>query len=126
MLIDGYFANFITSGPEKPTIEPTLIQHILEMDEYSPKDQFAILSSISNYHKYGYPSLKEGGIIHIRNLLYAEHVFFDEKFSKVGINGERVRTYTLPSLRNRIMYFLDTPKEGDLYQLVKHILKGDK
>ena len=29
--MDGYFANF-TSGPEKPTIDPTLIQHILEMD----------------------------------------------------------------------------------------------
>ena len=127
MLIDGYFANFITSGPETPTIEPILIQQILEMDDYSPKDQFAILSSISNYHKYGYPSLKEeGGIIHVRNLSYAEHVFFDEKFSKVGIGGERVRTYVLPSPRDRILYFLDTAKQGDLYQLVKHILKGDK
>ena len=69
MLIDGYFANFITSSPEKPTTEPTLIHHILEMDNYSPNNQFEILSSISNYHKYGYPSLKEqGGIIHVRNL----------------------------------------------------------
>ena len=97
------------------------------MHDYSPKDQFAILSSIPNYHKYGYPSVKEeGGIIHVRNLSYAKHVFFYEKFSKVGIDGERVRTYILPSPRNRIMYFLDKAKEGGLYQLVKHILKGDK
>ena len=97
--------NFITSGPEKPTTEPTLIQHILEMDDYLPKDQFMILSSISNYHKYGYPSLKEeGGIIHVRNLSYAEHVFFDEKFSKVGIDGKRVRTYILSSPRNKFKY----------------------
>ena len=96
------------------------------MDNYSPRDQFMILSSISNYLKYGYPSLKEeGGIIHVRNLSYAEHVFFDEKFSKVGIDGERVITHILPSPRNRIMYFLDTAK-GDLYQPVKHTLKGDK
>ena len=127
MLIDRYFANFFTSSPEKPTTEPTLIQQILEMDEYSPKDQFAILSLISKYHKYGYPSLKqEGGIIHVRNLSYAEHVFFDEKFSNVKIDGEEVRTYILPSPRNRIVYFLDTAKERDLYQLVKHILKGDQ
>ena len=35
------------------------------------------------FHKYGYPSLKEeGGIIHVMNITYAEHVFYDEKFSK--------------------------------------------
>ena len=78
-------------------------------------------------HKYGYPSLKdEGGIIHVKNITYAEHVFYDDNFSKTGIDGERIRTYIPPSPRNRIMYFMDTGKEAELFQLVKQILKGDQ
>ena len=97
------------------------------MDDDSPKDQFSILSSISNNYTYGYPSLKEGGHqVHVKNITYAEHVFYEDKFSKTGIDGERIRTYIPPSPRNRIMYFLDTDKKCDLYRLVKHILKGDK
>ena len=97
------------------------------MDDDSPKDQFSILSSILNNHTYGYPSLKEGGHqVHVKNITYAEHLFYEDKFSKIGIDGERIRTYIPPSPRNRIMYFLDTDKKGDLYQLVKHILMGDK
>ena len=119
--------NFITSGPKKSTIQPALIQHILEMDDDSPKDQFSILSSILNNHTYGYPSLKEGGQqVHVKNITYAEHVLYEDKFSKIGIDGERIRTYIPPSPRNRIMYFLDTEKKGNLYQLFKHILKGNK
>ena len=96
------------------------------MSDESPKDQFLLLGSISNYHKYCYPSLKEeGGIIHVKNITYAEHVFYDDKFSKTGVDGERIRTYIPPSPRNRIMYFMDTGKE-ELFQLVKHILKGDQ
>ena len=68
----------------------------------------------------------EGGIIHVKNITYAEHVFYDDKFSKTGIDGERIRTYIPPSPRNRIMYFMDTGKEAELFQLVKHILKGDQ
>ena len=125
--IDKSFENFLTEAPEKPIVDPKLIQHILEMSNESPKDQFLLLGSISNYHKYGYPSLKkEGGIIHVKNITYAEHVFYDDKFSKTGLDGERIQMYIPPSPRNRIMYFMDTDKEGELFQLVKHILKGDQ
>ena len=124
--INKLFENFLTEALEKPTVDPKLIQHILEMSDESPKHQFLSLGSISNYHKYGYPSLKdEGGIIHVKNITYAEHVFYD-KFLKTGIDGERIRTYIHPSPRNRIMYFMDTGKEAELFQLVKHILKGDQ
>ena len=120
--IDKSFENFLTETPEKPIVNPKLIQHILEMSNESPKDQFILLGSISNYHKYGYPSLKEeGGIIHVKNITYAEHVFYDDKFSKTGLDGERIQMYIPPSPRNRIMYFMDTDKQG-----VKHILKGDQ
>ena len=125
--IDKSFEHFLTEAPEKPTVDPKLIAHILEMSDESPKDQFLLLGSISNYYKYGYPSLKEeGDIIHVKNITYAEHVFYDDKFSKTGLDGERIRTYIPPSPRNRIMYFMDTGKEGELFQLVKHILKGDQ
>ena len=108
-------------------MDAKLIEHILEMSDKSPEDQFLLLGSISNYHKYGYPSLKdEGGIIHVKNITYAEHVFYDVKFLKTRIDGERIRTYIPPSPRNRIMYFMDSGKEAELFQLVKHILKGDQ
>ena len=108
-------------------MDPKLIEHILEMSDESPKDQFLLLGTISDYHKYGYPSLKdEGGIALVKNIIYAEHVFCDGKFSKTGIDGERIRTYKPPSPRNRIMYFMDTGKEAELFQLVKHMLKGDQ
>ena len=68
----------------------------------------------------------EGGIIHVKNITYAEHVFYDDKFLKTRINEERIRTYIPPSPRNRIIYFMDTGKEAELVQLVKHILKGDQ
>ena len=124
--INKSFENFLTEAPEKPIVDPKLIQHILEMSNESLKDQFILLGSISNYHKYGYPSLEEeGGIIPVKNITYAEHVFYDDKFSKTELDGERIRTYIPPSPRNRIMYFMDTNKE-ELFQLVKHILKGDQ
>ena len=67
--IDKSFENFLTEAPEKPIVDPKLIQHILEMSNESPKDQFILLDCISNYHKYGYQSLKEeGGIIHVKNI----------------------------------------------------------
>ena len=89
--IDKLFENILTEAPEKPTVDPKLIEHILEMSDESPQDQFLLLGSISNYHKYGYPSLKEeGGIIYVKNITYAEHVFYDDKFSKTGLDGERI------------------------------------
>ena len=125
--INKSFEIFLTEAPEKPTVDPKLIEHILEMSDESPKDQFLLLGSISNYHKYGYPSLNdEGGIIHVKNITYAEHVFYDDKFSKTRIDGERIRTYIPLSPRNRIMYFMDSSKEAELFQLVEHILKGDQ
>ena len=79
--IDRLFENFVTEAPEKPTVDPKLIEHILEMSDVFPKDQFLLLGSISNYHKYGCPSLKdEGDIIHVKNITYAEHVFYDDNF----------------------------------------------
>ena len=125
--IDKLFENFLTEAPEKLTVDPKLIEHILEMSDESPKVQFLLFGPISNYHKYGYPSSKdEGGIIHVRNITYAEHIFYDDKFLKTEIDGERIRTYMPPSPRNRIMYFTDSDKEVKLFQLVKHILKGDQ
>ena len=78
-------------------MDPKLIEHILEMSNESPKHQFLLLGSISNYHKYGYPSLKdEKGIIHVKNITYAEHVFHDDKFSKLELIGKESEHIYLP------------------------------
>ena len=123
--IDKSFENFLPEAPEKPTLDPKLIEHILEMSDESPKDQFLLMGSISNYHKYGHPSLKdEGGIIHVKNIIYAEHIFYNDKFLKTRIDGEKIRTYIPPSPRNRILYFMDSGKEAELFQLVKTHFEG--
>ena len=111
--INRSFENCLIEAPEKPTVDPKLIEHTQEMSDKSPKDPFFLLGSISNYHKYGYPSLRdEGGIIHVKNITYAEHVFYDDNFLKTGIDGERIQMYIPLSPRNRIMYFMDTGKES--------------
>ena len=125
--IDKSFKNVLSEVPEKPTVDPKLIEHILEMSDKSLKDQFLLLGSISNYHKYGYLSLMdEESIINVKSITYAEHVFYDDKFLKTGIDGERIRTYLPPSPRNRTMYSMYSGKDAELFQLVKHILKGDQ
>ena len=98
MKLTNHLKIFSQKHQKKPRVDPKLIEHILEMSDESPKDLFLLLGSISNYHKYGYASLKgEGGIIHVKNTTYAEHVFYDDKFSKTRIDGERIRTYIPPS-----------------------------
>ena len=41
--------------PDEQVGDPTIIEHILQMPVYSPKQQFICLSSISNYHWLPYP-----------------------------------------------------------------------
>ena len=40
--INKSFENFLKEAPEKPIVNPKLIQHILEMSNESPKDQFTL------------------------------------------------------------------------------------
>ena len=35
----------------------TTLAHVSSLNTLSPKDQFLVFASISNYHKHGYPSV---------------------------------------------------------------------
>ena len=53
--IDKLFENFLTEAPEKPTVDPKLIEHILEMSDESPKDffywaSFQTITSMATHH----------------------------------------------------------------------------
>ena len=54
---------FLEAGIQKPNMDgnvdhTTLIQ-IMDLPCESPKEQFMLLSSISNFHKFGYPAMSE-------------------------------------------------------------------
>ena len=95
------------------------------MDSQSKKQQFTILSSISNYHQidcpsFGmnpkYPTTKH----HVR---YLEHILFDPTFrtSKEGLPN---RKYIPCSPRNKLSYFTMCEEgESKVCKILNHLLK---
>ena len=55
--IDQDLAKHIEIGIEFPKEQLTALSHVTDLPTHSPKDQFVLLSSISNFHKFGYPSI---------------------------------------------------------------------
>ena len=41
----------------------TSLMHVSDLPTYSPADQFGLLASISNYHKFGYLSINNPDMI---------------------------------------------------------------
>ena len=109
----------------KPTLDHTCIKQIGNLPYESPKDQFILLSSIPNFHKFGYPGIAQSKeIITPTHISYAEHVLYDP-FAKDSVEGNMIRKYIPVSPRNRIMYFLATLKEGEMYQILRYLLGKD-
>ena len=115
---------FLEAGIKKPNVD-TNVDHrslvqILDLPYESPKEQFMLLSSISNFHKFGYPAMSElssKSVISPSHIMYAEHVLYDP-FSKEDMEGNNIRKYIPVSPRNWIMYFLATFKEAEMYHLL--------
>ena len=112
---------FLEAGIKKPSmdanVDHTLLVQILDL---SPKEQFMLLSSISNFHKFGYPAMPELSskcVISPSHITYTEHVLCDP-FSKEDMEGNNIRKYIPVSPHNQIMYFLVTFKEADVYHLL--------
>ena len=55
----------------------------------------------------------------------AEHVLHDP-FSKEDMEGNNIRKYIPVSPCNRIMYFLATFKEAEMYHLLQYLLLKDQ
>ena len=65
-------------------VDHTSLVQILDLPYESPKEQFMLLSSVSNFHEFGYPAMSElssKSIISPNHIMYAEHVLYDP-FSK--------------------------------------------
>ena len=93
------------------------------MDIHSPseKQQFELLSTISNYHFHGYPRNKNpSSIKKPLYLTYAEHMFHDAN-SRIDEDGIYIRQHTPASPRNCLLYHISTGQDAQLYQLVKYL-----
>ena len=109
-------------------VDHTSLLQILDLPYESPKEQFMLLSSISNFHKFGYPAMSElssKSVISPSHIMYAEHVLHNP-FSKEDMKGNDIRKYIPVSPHNQIMYFLATFKEADMYYLLQYLLLKDQ
>ena len=71
------------------------------------RDQFEMLSTVSNYHPLGFPSTQDPQKIKTPNISFHEHIATPEK-----------QRYIPTSPRNRIMYFI---KSGELRHLKNYL-----
>ena len=106
--------------PESSTIA-TVVSHIIDIHSPSEKQQFELLSTISNYHFHGYPRNKNpSSIKKPLYLTYAEHMFHDAN-SRIDEDGIYIRQHTPASPRNCLLYHISTGQDAQLYQLVKYL-----
>ena len=106
--------------PESSTID-TVVSHIMDIHSPSEKQQFELLSTISNYHFHGYLRNKNpSSIKKPLYLTYAEHMFHDAN-SRIDEDGIYIRQHTPASPRNRLLYHISTGQDAQLYQLVKYL-----
>ena len=123
--IDMALHAYLRNGDSRNHGDVTTLIHVSELNCYSPKGQFILLSRISNNHKHRYPSIKKpSNIIHPKHVTYAEHILYDP-FAQENEEGYYTRNYIPPSPRNRIMYFLSTDQNAELYELIKYLLSLD-
>ena len=114
--IDSSFGQYLCDrSRDKP--EASTLLHILDVPHTTKKQQFILLSSISNYHWYGLPSLKSSFKVLTDHLAYSQHVLHDPG-TECNDDGFYLRKYPPMSPRNRIMYLLTNGEEG-LYLTLK-------
>ena len=122
---------FLEAGIRQPNmdanVDHTSLVQILDLPYESPKEQFMLLSSISIFHKFGYPAMSElssKSVISPSHITYGEHALYDP-FSKEDMEGNNIRKYIPVSPCNWIMYFLATFKEAEMYHLLRYLLLKD-
>ena len=105
--------------PEEQVGDPTIIDHILQMPVYSPKQKFICLSSISNYHWLPYPE-SNGNHNHLINP--KKHVGYNWHLLHKPTGSHSAPT----SPRNRLMYYLTKNDSFVLGLLLKRYLQMDQ
>ena len=107
--LESLFETHIEEGtpdesPERQYLQ--LFSHISSLPLGSRKQQFMLLSSISNFHHFRYPSLTEQTcIIKPTHVNYIEHLLYDPD-AKENVNGDMIHKYIPTSPRDRLMYLL--------------------
>ena len=122
--IDHALGEFHILQDQLPT-EETMVVHVAELPSTTEKDQFTLLSSVSNFHWMSLPSVKHAK--HLTNethIAYVQHMLFDVNAS-TSSEGY-ARKYIPPSPRNRLMYLICSEEsEGATYQLLRHLHSKD-
>ena len=109
-------------SPERQYLQ--LFSHTSSLPLGSRKQQFMLLSSISNFHHFRYPSLTEQTrIIKPTHVNYIEHLLYDPD-AKENVNGDMICKYIPTSPRNRLMYLL-VVGHAQLWNLMKYVQRCD-
>ena len=123
--IDQDLAKHIETGIEFPKQEGTVISHVSDLPTHSPSDQFQLLCSISNFHKFGYPSINiPKYIVSPNHITYQQHSLYDA-YAKQNPNGNFISEHLPTSPRNRLMYFLFNEKTAELHEYLHFLLRRD-
>ena len=76
--LDTLISQYLTENGSDTTTITTQLEHITSMTRTTEKDQFLLLSTISNFHWNQYPSLQATSVISkTRSTRYADHIVFD-------------------------------------------------
>ena len=125
--VESLFEMHVEEGTPDETPETQdvkLLSHISSLPLSSRKEQFILLSSISNFHHFGYPSLTEAShIIKPTHVNYIEHILYDPD-AKENVEGDMICKYISTSPRNRLMYLL-VVGHSQLWNLVKYLQRCD-
>ena len=125
--VESLFETHIEEGTpdESPeTQHLQLFSHISSLPLGSRKQLFMLLSSISNFHHFGYSSVTEQThIIKPTHVNYIEHLLYDPD-AKENVNGDMIRKYIPTSPRNRLVYFL-VVGHVQLWTLIKYLQTCD-
>ena len=71
-------SEYLTENGSDATSVTTQLEHITSMTRTIERDQFILLSTISNFHWSQYPSLQATSVISkTRSTRYSDHIVFD-------------------------------------------------
>ena len=122
-MIDKDLSDFVQTGVPSLEEQKSFISHVCTLSHNSKKEQFVLLSLISNYHWFDWPSMTSSRISKHQFVTYAEHILVDVEEKE---EGNLNRKYIPPSPRNRIMYILSVEDtSADLTSAIKHLMSLD-
>ena len=78
MQLDTSISEYLTENGSDATSVTTQLEHITSVTRTTERDQFILLSTISNFHWSQYPSLQATLFISkTRSTRYSDHIVFD-------------------------------------------------